>query len=708
MKFKLKFRWKEARWLIFSGIALISSLIVLFIYRYDPSLIKGIDLKMQDVRFKLRKGFHPDPCIAIVTIDQKSINELGRWPWSRAIIAKLIRQLSEYGAKVIALDIVFSERSDPKNDYLLASAVKDAGNVILGYFFRYNPEEADKESVEALRNYKLGLFRFIGKEVKQVPVPVFPYAELNIPEISKYAKGFGFFNIFPDRDGICRNYNLVAGYEGDLFPSLALASAKEFLSQEPIISIASYGIDSILIGNRHVVVDETGRCVINYYSGSGDFPMIPAVDVIKERVPKDKIKGKAVFVGATEIGIYDLRATPVDPVLPGVLIHATVLSNILQGRFIIRDGRVIALEVVLILILPLIMSVLLSLIRHVLFSVVLFAGFFLGYGIFNIGIFSEYGLNMSMVYPAFPLLLTYIGCEAYRNLVEMRRSRFLQKAFSSYISPQLVSQIVKNPDMLRLGGEKKEVTILFSDIRGFTSISERFPPEVIVEILNRYLDPMTHIILNHKGTLDKYIGDAIMAIYNAPLDIEDHPYLACKSAVEMIKALEQVNREFRQIGFPEIDIGIGIHTGDAVVGNMGTDVRFDYTAIGDTVNLSSRLESLNKQYGTHIIVSEFTKNKTKSDEFKFRELDKIKVKGKELPVTIYELSVELDDELITMFHRALYLYRHGRFKEALEIFSDLEKRYNDTVSHVFSQRCKEFMLNPPPENWDGVYVAKSK
>jgi len=199
-----------------------------------------------------------------------------------------------------------------------------------------------------------------------------------------------------------------------------------------------------------------------------------------------------------------------------------------------------------------------------------------------------------------------------------------------------------------------------------------------------------------------------MAIYNAPLDIEDHPYLACKSAVEMIKALEQVNREFRQIGFPEIDIGIGIHTGDAVVGNMGTDVRFNYTAIGDTVNLSSRLESLNKQYGTHIIVSEFTKNKAKSDEFKFRELDKIKVKGKELPVTIYELSVELDDELITMFHRALYLYRHGRFKEALEIFSDLEKRYNDTVSYVFSQRCKEFMLNPPPENWDGVYVAKSK
>ena len=704
----MKFKWKEARWLIFLGIAFVSSLIVISIYMYDPSLIKGIDLKMQDVRFKIRKGFYPDTRIAIVAIDQKSINELGRWPWSRATIAKLIDQLSLYGAKVIALDIVFSERTNPTDDYLLANAVKKAGNVILGYFFRYNKEKIDKESVEALRNYRLGLFRFVGKKVEQVPVPAFPYVELNIPKLSKQAKGFGFFNIFPDRDGICRNYNLIAVYEKSFFPSLALASAKEFLSQEPIISIAPYGIDSILIGKRHVVVDEMGRCVINYYGGPDSFSMISAVDVIKGRIPKYSVKGKVVFVGATEVGIYDLRATPVDPVLPGVLIHATVLSNILQGRFIIRDGRVIALEVILIFLFPLIMSALLSFARHALFSVILLIGFFSGYGMLNVDLFLKYGLNMSMIYPALPLLFTYIGCEAYRNLIEVRRSRFLQKAFSSYISPQLVSQIVKNPDMLRLGGEKREITVLFSDIRGFTSISEKFPPETIVQILNRYLDPMTRIILTHKGTLDKYIGDAIMAIYNAPLNIEDHPYLACKSAVEMIKALEQVNREFKQIGFPEIDIGIGIHTGDAVVGNMGTDVRFDYTAIGDTVNLSSRLESLNKQYRTHIIVSESTKNKVNSNEFKFRELDKIKVKGKEAPVTIYELSLDLDDELVNMFHEALSLYRQGRFKDALALFSNLKKDYNDPVSQIFVQRCREFILNPPPEDWDGVYVAKSK
>ena len=312
-----------------------------------------------------------------------------------------------------------------------------------------------------------------------------------------------------------------------------------------------------------------------------------------------------------------------------------------------------------------------------------------------------------MIYPVISILSTYIGCEAYRNLIEVRKSRFLQKAFSSYISPELVSQIVKNPDMLKLGGEKREVTILFSDIRSFTSISERFSPEIIVRLLNRYLDPMTNIVLSNKGTLDKYIGDAIMAIYNAPLEIEDHAVLACKSAVEMIKALDEVNEEFKKMGFPEIDIGIGIHTGDAVVGNMGTDVRFDYTAIGDTVNLSSRLESLNKLYRTHIIVSQSTRERIKGNEFRFRELDMIRVKGKKIPITIYEINMDMDEELIDLYHKALSLYKSCDFKSALEYFSTLERDYNDATSGVFAERCRQLILNPPPD-WDGVYVATSK
>jgi len=699
---------KESRLFIFLLISFLFSLMILFVYRQDPPFIKGIDLKLKDIRFRLKKGDFPDSHIAIVAIDEKSVNEIGRWPWKRSIIAKLIDSISSYGAKVIALDIVFSESSDPKEDLLLARSIRKAGNVILGYFFRYNKEEEDETSIQMLKRYHLGAMRLISKEIKELPVFSFPYVETNIPVLAKSAKGFGFFNIFPDKDGICRNYNLIAFYKNDFFPSLALAAAREYLLEEPIISIALYGIDSIIIGRKKIPVDESGRCVINYYSSYKNLSIVPAVDVIKSRVPKDLLKGKAVFIGATEIGISDLRATPINPALPGVLIHATILSNILQGRFIIRDSRTIVLEVLFMLLFPLTMAILLSLITNTLISILILLLFIFLYGFINLSLFSHSGLNLSMIYPSLSILFSYMGCESYRNLVEVKQRRFLQKAFSSYVSPDLVSQIVEDPEILRLGGEKREITVLFSDIRGFTSISERFPPEAIVEMLNRYLDPMTKIVLSNRGTLDKYIGDAIMAIYNAPLDIEDHPYLACKTAVEMIESLQKVNEEFRKLGFPEIDIGIGIHTGEAVVGNMGTDTRFDYTAIGDTVNLASRLESLNKQYRTHIIVSEFTKKKIKDNVFKFRELDRIRVKGKELPVVIYELSPDLDDELIKLFHEALYLYREGRFHEALEIFSSLEVDYNDPVSSVFSERCRELILNPPEEGWDGVYTAKTK
>ncbi len=703
----MKRKWKETK-IIFLLICLISSAATVFLYRIDPELIKGIDLKITDVRFRLRKGAEPDRRIAIVAIDQKSINKIGRWPWSRKILASLIDSLSGYyKVKEIVFDIVFSEKSDPMSDQLLAESIRKAGNVILGYFFRYNRENPHPDSLRKLKETQIGLIKFIGK-VKDIPVPEFPFVELNIPEISKSAKNLGFFNIFPDKDGICRNYNLIALYEGGFYPSLSLSAAEEFLSSEPVISIAEYGIDSILIGKKKIKVDELGRAVINYYSRD-QFSVFSAVDIIERKVPKKALKGKIVFVGATEVGIYDMRATPIDPAFPGVFIHATVLSNIIQERFLIRDGRVIALEVIFIIIFPLILFVFLSLIKNALISVFFFLAIFGIYGLLNIWLFSRFGLNLGFIYPCISLFLSYTGCEAYRNLVEVKKRRFLEKAFSSYVSPELVSQIVKNPDMLKLGGEKRKITVLFSDIRGFTSLSEKYPPETIVKMLNRYLDPMTNIVFSNKGTLDKYIGDAIMAIYNAPVDVEEHAYLACKSAVEMISALKEVNRQFKELGFPEIDIGIGINTGDAIVGNMGTDIRFDYTAIGDTVNLASRLESLNKQYGTHIIVSEYTKEMIKDNSFRFRELDRIRVKGKELPVTIYELVTEkMEEEALNLFHKALYLYRNREFKKALSYFLILKEEYNDRVADLFIERCKRYLDEPPPKDWNGVYVAERK
>ncbi|MBP9561425.1 MAG: adenylate/guanylate cyclase domain-containing protein [Syntrophorhabdaceae bacterium] len=329
-------------------------------------------------------------------------------------------------------------------------------------------------------------------------------------------------------------------------------------------------------------------------------------------------------------------------------------------------------------------------------------------------LFKDMFLNTTVIYPILSISITYLCSEAYKNLIEERHSRFLKKAFSSYVSPALVGQIIKNPDMLKLGGEKRKISVLFSDIRSFTTISERLSPEELVLLLNKYMGPMTDILLAKKGTLDKYIGDAIMAIYNAPINVEDHSIMACETALDMLDKLKEINEGFKKRGLIELDIGIGINTGDAIVGNMGSDVRFDYTAIGDTVNLASRLEGLNKVYRTHIIVSEFTREHVmelmgkENKRFYFRELDLIRVKGKEKPVKIYELLKEADQNLLDEFTAALNLYRKCEFEKAKEIFRWVYEQHRDPTSTVFMERCDEFIENPHPGEWDGVYVAKSK
>jgi len=373
----------------------------------------------------------------------------------------------------------------------------------------------------------------------------------------------------------------------------------------------------------------------------------------------------------------------------------------------LRNGYVVFTDILFIFGFSILFGVLLFFVKRTIQAFLLFILILVSYGFTNYYFFNIYNFNVSIIHPFLSIILTYFLSEAYRNLVEERRSRFLKKAFSSYVSPQLVEVIVKNPEKLKLGGETREVTVLFSDIRGFTTLSESLSPEKLVDILNEYLDPMTKIVFKNKGTLDKYIGDAIMAIFNAPVEIENHEYFACKAAVEMIEELKRINENFKAKNFPQIDIGIGINTGKVVAGNMGTDIRFDYTVIGDNVNLASRLEGLNKLYGTRIIVSENTYKKVKN-EFKFRELDLIRVKGKKIGVKIYELNQELDTEIIDEFEKALNLYKNGKFSEAFEIFKELWEKFNDKPSLEFINRCKFFIESGIPSHWDGVYEAKTK
>lgn len=706
---------KAHRFFIFTGIGIAAVILAVVLYSQKIDFFASIDLKLKDVRFRTRGNIEPDNRVVIAAIDEKSINELGRWPWDRKAIAQLVENLNSYGAKAIAFDIIFSETSSPASDKALSDALQRNKNVLLGYFFRSEGEPPSKESLMLLEDARIKIVKTTGN-VTEVPVHSYPAVELNIPVIAGSAKSMGFFNIIPDNDGILRSSNILMLYDGYVYPSLSLAALRHYMGSEIVLEVANYGVDNLLIGSYRMPCDESGRLTLNYYGKQGVFRTIPAVDIIKKRVKPGELKNSLVFVGATEVGLSDLHATPVDPVLPGVEVHATVVSNALQKRLLIRDGRVIALDIVFIIAFTLILTTSLSFVRRTLFALLLFLLTLGLYYIANHIAFKYYPLNTSVLFPLISIALSYLGSEAYRNLIEEKQSRFLKKAFSSYVSPDLVGEIMKNPDMLKLGGEKRNITVLFSDIRGFTTISEKLTPEALVQLLNMYLGPMTDIVLQHRGTLDKYIGDAIMALYNAPLDVEDHPLQACRSALAMIEKLKDLNASFKANGLPEVDIGIGINTGDVIVGNMGTDVRFDYTAMGDTVNLSSRLEGMNKAYKTHIIFTEFTLDKLKtlgllqqsSGELRFRELDFIKVKGKDKPVTIYELSESMDEAAAKKFEEALMLYRKQQFKEAKEIFERLESEYADKTSGVFAERCVEFIDSPPGADWDGVYVAKTK
>lgn len=698
---------------VFVIFGLLSAVITVFAYWLKPAFLTGIDLKAADAMFAARGAFAAPARVVVVAIDEKSINSVGRWPWTRSRTARLIRALKP--ARVAAVDIVFSEEESDRADSELADAIREAGNVTLGYFFRDDTAVAPHPvALAQINRSRIGLVRYSGgaiPSVASIPAPEFTGVETDIPRIGAGSKGFGAFNMVPGPDGIYRAAPLVFKYGEGVYPSLSLDAVSRYLGGPATLNVAEYGIDSISIGDRTIPVDEGGAFPLNFYGGAGAFKTYSAADVMEGRVGADELRDRLVFVGVTETAVYDIRPTPVDSLFPGVEIHATVAGNVIERRFLIHDTRVVIFDLFMIAFMPLALSAALGSVRRAYVSLLVFAGLFIAVVLLDFHLFSAYGVKAGVVYPALSLSLAYLTGEAYRNAVVERRNRYLKKAFSTYVSSQLVSEILKDPNRLKLGGEKRAVTVLFSDIRGFTSLSETLPPERLVALLNEYLNPMTRIVLEEEGMLDKYIGDAVMAVFNAPLEIREHPRKACSAALKMILRLDGLNSGWRAQGYPAIDIGIGINTGEAVVGNMGAELRFDYTAIGDAVNLASRLESMNKLYGTHILVSESTRS-TVTEEFVFREIDLVRVKGKQRPVVVYEILGPRGDltrsGLIEEFSTALALYREKRFREAGEQFSGIEQRYGDGPSRLYARRCAEYTQSPPPDGWDGVFVAGTK
>lgn len=686
------------------AIALLSAVTAFLLYRNASPYLLETDLRMKDARQRLCSIRKPDSRVAIVAIDNRSIKEHGRWPWPREEIARLISEVAGAGARIIALDIVFAEPQSGASDKYLERAISAKGNVVSGYFFRDEQNEPGEDTHALLIASRIRQFRQDpGSSLSTVPS--FPHVDANITPVARAAIGQGFFNQMPDRDGIYRSIPLLLRYQENIYPSLVLAGISHFLGYPPVIEAAPLGVSAVTMGPVRIPTSDAGQMPLAYYGPGGTVQTFSAAELLSGRLAEGELRGKLVFIGVTETGVADLHATPLDPALPAVELLATATANILEERFVIRDSRTYAIDLAFLLIFPFMMAASLCSVRGIISSLGILGLSGAVHLLLNYGLFAYCQYDLSIVYPGISILTTYLGSESYRNLVLDRRSRYLRRAFSAYVSPDLVEQLIRHPENLKLGGTRREVTIIFTDIRSFTTISERIGPENVITLLNRYLAPMTNIVMESRGTLVQYIGDAIMALFNAPLDNPLHAACACECALKMMRRLQLLNKELQEIGLPQIEIGIGINSGDAIVGNMGADYRFQYSAVGDAVNLASRLEGLNKYYGTQILVNQSTRMAA-GDNFVFREVDSIRVKGKEVAVTIYELLAE-PTAMLVEFDAALVKYRERRFDEALEDFTKIAAT-GDRVAQVYAERCREYLITPPEEGWDGVFLAPGK
>jgi len=722
-------------------------LLLATVYLIRPQILEDVEGRLLDARFKLRGPIETSGLVTIVAVDEKSIEQYGRWPWSRELLAKLITRLSDMGAGAIGLDIVFSEPQEsplqtllaehPKigeaerkhlhqllggksPDEELAEAIQHSGRVVNGHFF-YTSAATAKDLQPLPPALESELLARSGVDAVRATTDNFPALDavavrMNVPLLARAGNGSGFFNFIPGRDGIIRNANLLLRYRGEFYPSLALKTLAFYLDRAPIVVHAQeYGIDHVTLGGMEIPTDEVGGFVLNYRGRAGTIKRYSASDILQGKVPVEAIADRMVLLGVTAIGVYDAHSTPVGPSFPGLEIQANVAENIIHGDYIHHSGMELLVDLMVILLIILAMAVVLPLLSGIflrfLFSVSVFAAF----AGLNLYLFEQQQLWLNLTYPLLAWVLGYIAINVYLTIVVEHRLSTVNTAFQYYLHPELVKQLTQQPELLQFGGEQKRLTILFSDIRNFTNLSEGLTPEQLARFIHCYMDPMTEQVLNHRGTLDKYIGDAVMAIFGAPLPVAEHPEDACNAALDMIAELDNIVHccpELEHI-FP-IRIGVGIHTGDVVVGNLGSSFHFTYTVLGDNVNLASRLEGLTKAYGVNILVSEETRNAV-GEKFLCRELDRVRVKGKQVPIRIYELvgrSSEVKEEVracVHLWHEALGLYHQQQWVAAQEGFEAmLHERGADKACSLYIERCEHYQQNPPPVDWDGVTTFTSK
>lgn len=686
---------------------------------YYGNILESYELKTYDQLSRLRAAHSPAPEeVILVVVDQSSLEAAQReginWPWPRQMYGPIVQFCARAGARAVAFDVLFTEPSSygVEDDRLLADALKENGKVFLPIFL-----SGQKYPIQPWEKGLVARTALSLKDQSGEPLSSFLSLIPPIQVLAESASGFGNVAIFPDSDGIYRRIPVVFRYKEHWLPSLGLAVFNHLAGQGPV----ALEMNSLKWPERSVPLDPQKNFLLHYYSNEKAFQRFSAFNVIqsflaiqegrKPLYPSETFRNKIVLVGFTAAGLFDLKPTPVSSVTPGMAVHATLVGNLLHQDFRVRISRPAILVLGFVLAVGMGMTVLLV---SGLWQLALLALLYGGGVVLGVIFAFHHNLWMDGVFLAACLGISFAMSTAFSYATEGRQRRQIKQMFSHYMSDLLIQDLLKHPEKLRLGGERRVLTVFFSDLAGFTSLSEKLSPEEVVTLLNRYLTAMTDIILASGGLIDKYEGDAIMAFWGAPLVQEDHAVRGCLAALDNQARLVELREEFTRMNLPPVFARIGLNTGEMIIGNMGSSQRFDFTVIGDSVNLASRLEGAGKEYGVAILISEDTYRRAQ-DRVEVRELDLLQVKGKELPVRIYELLArkgELSPKQIQaceQFAEGLALYRKQAWPEAMAHFQRiLEMDASDGPAKTFTKRCQAFQANPPGAGWDGVFRLTTK
>ena len=716
-------------------------------YRFD--FVDQLSAILYDYRLRFTMPSTSDDRIVILDIDEKSLKAEGRWPWGRNRLALLMDKLfDQYGVAVVGFDVVFAEKDEssglkelqklaqdqlkdnasfqsilsqiqPQLDYdkLFADKIKGR-NVVLGYYL------ANQQTINISGNLPEPAFPPGAFKGHPVGFTTWNGYGANLPELQQSAASVGHFNPLVDFDGRVRRVPMLVEYDGAYYESLSLAMVRTLLGHPKLLpgfaSVKSGGYAGLewleldfAEDKLKIPVDKDVATFVPYRGKQGSFPYISITDVLHDRIDLAQLKDKIVLVGTTAPGLLDMRATPVEEVYPGVEVHANMISGILDQDMKESPPYMLGAEVVWLLLIGICLSVLLPLFspaKAILASVLVLATTML----LSLLMWSYGNVLMPAANSLIMVALLFALNMSYGYFIESRTKHQITRLFGKYVPSELVDEMSKNPEqVVSMEGESREMTVLFSDVRGFTTISEKLDPKELSQLMNEFLTPLSRVISKYHGKVDKYMGDCIMAFWGAPKPLPDHARNAILAGIEMQQTLQKLQPRFKERGWPEIHVGVGINTGRVSVGNMGSEVRVAYTVMGDEVNLASRLESITKRYGVGIIVGENTKNAV--PDFLYRELDHVQVVGKDKPVAIYEpvcLASEankaLQDE-VKLFHEVRRLYRKQDWDQAELQLMNLQRAAPDVVLYrKYTERVNHFRKTPPGEEWDGVYVFQSK